>query len=162
MKKSSWNIFLGIAATLVITGCGPPMGNVSGTVSYKGKKVSGGTVTFLVNGQVAEVDIEDGTYKIQSLPVGTATVTVFRLDPDLPDPRAPLRAARKTSAESGISVPAKNVVSDPYRLETLEKKRHLLPYRYASPSTSNLRCTISGGPNTFDITLSDDDLSSKN
>ena len=142
--------FIGLLAAC---GCNPDTGSISGTVMYKGKEVPSGTVSFFTQGKVFETDIQEGNYQIKAVPLGEARIIVIRLDPALPDPREPLNQARKRSADNQISQMDPAIVSDPIRLEALQKKRHLLPVIYSSPNTSDLRYTVIAGTNTFDIQL---------
>jgi hypothetical protein len=73
-------------APLFVTGCGrggAPVGTVSGKVTFQGKSVSEGRVTFLNSTTGAGEDAllkKDGTYAVRSpLPVGEYTVTVSPL-----------------------------------------------------------------------------------
>src|SRR5688500_13514210 len=59
-------------------GCGPRTAAVSGKVAYRGKRLPAGRITFLgADGRVANGQINpDGTYQVQGVPVGEATITV--------------------------------------------------------------------------------------
>jgi hypothetical protein len=140
---------------LVFLGCGSSAGTVSGTVLFKGEKVPSGTITFFVDGQVHQTGIHDGIYQLTGLPIGTAIVTVVRLDPRIPDPYQALNETRKQMAEKKLDAKelGSGVVTDIGQLEALRRKRHLLPYFYAVPETSDLRCTVKRGNATFDIDI---------
>ena len=142
-----------VIGLLAVCGCESGTGSISGTVMYKGQKVPSGTVSFSTQGKVFETDIQDGSYQIRGVPVGEARITVIRLDPEQPDPRDQVNQARKQSAENKSNRIDPAVISDPIRLEVLQKKRHLLPYRYASLDTTDLRCQVLAGANTYDIKL---------
>jgi hypothetical protein len=63
---------------VVVAGCGGRQGEVSGTVTYGGKSLPSGTVTFLGKDKqvVGSSSITDGTYKIRQVPPGPVTITV--------------------------------------------------------------------------------------
>lgn len=140
---------------LAACGCESKTGNISGTVTYKGQEVPSGTVTFFTHGKVFETEIQAGNYQINGVLPGEAKITVDRLDAAQPDPRDALNQARKQSADNNSKRIDPAVVSDPIRLEALQKKRHLLPYFYASLDTTDLRCQVHAGANTYDIKLLD-------
>lgn len=147
--------FAGVLYLASGVGCGPATGSVSGEVTYKGEKVSSATLSFCVEGKVVETAVENGRYQVTGVPVGEAQVIVVRLDPNQPDPNAAMQEARRLSAEKKLKSTDPTLVPDAVQLEALQKKRHLLPYHYASPETTDLRCTIAAGPNVFDVKLMD-------
>lgn len=63
-----------LAMTTAVTGCGgSKMAAVSGTVSHKGKPITGGTLIFspAVSGQPASAEVEpDGTFKLGTIKPG--------------------------------------------------------------------------------------------
>jgi hypothetical protein len=67
-----------LALLLLAPGCSPGVGKVAGTVTYQGKPVAGGTVTFYdaANGARSSPIADDGTYSIDKVPVGHARITV--------------------------------------------------------------------------------------
>jgi hypothetical protein len=75
MKKIPALVLL---ASLAILGCGDKKGEVSGTVTYKGKPVPLGTVTFVnVNKEtVGTAAISDGKYLMTKVPVGPVKILV--------------------------------------------------------------------------------------
>ena len=55
----------------------PELGTVEGTVTFNGKPVPDGTITFhLPDGQFVGAKIKDGKYRVDRVPAGTAKVTV--------------------------------------------------------------------------------------
>jgi hypothetical protein len=138
-----------------LCGCGPRTAAVTGTVRYKDADVPSGRITFVFPQKVVESEIESGHYVLHDVPTGNATVLVTRIDPTQPDPYAALNESRQRTTESSKSSAAP-FVSDPAKLEALEKKRHLLPYVYATPATSPLRYEVKAGANTFDVVLKED------
>jgi len=70
-----------LAGALAVAGCGRSSGTVTGTVTYKGKALKGGSVVFIppAGGQAATVSAqigEDGTFTAEKVPVGDVKVTV--------------------------------------------------------------------------------------
>ena len=95
---------------------------------------------------------------LRGVPVGEAKITVVRLDPAQPDPYEAVHQARRQLAESKDADPKKitsGVVTDPVKLLELQKRRHLLPFSYSSPETTDLRFSVVPGANSFDIELFD-------
>jgi hypothetical protein len=120
------------AAILSLAGCGdtpkgPPFVNfVGGTVTWKGEPLRRGFVRLAGGGREAMMPIgPDGRYEIPDPPPGEVKVAV-------------------TAGPPAMLLP-KNAPKDP----TLPD----LPARYADPATSGLSLTVTGGRQTFDITL---------
>ena len=136
------NLLAGLGLCLVTAGagCGPGKGDMSGTVTFKGKPVTSGTVDFLGSDGIHHyAAIEgDGTYSIKGVPGGAAKVGVYSPDPS--DTAAlsrggsgkPSRAAQNPGSRAGwFSIPDK----------------------YGDPAASGLTFTIKRGPNTYNIDL---------
>jgi hypothetical protein len=160
--SSAWRLiasrFSFLLWLFLVSGCGPSTGTVSGTVTFKNAMVLSGTVSVFAGGKVFEAEIQDGTYKISRIPPGNVKIAVIRMDPKLPDPYDALNKARAQMIERKAANPRQidpAVVTDPMQLELLQRKRHLLPFVYSSPNTSDLRFTVSAGANTFDLNLQD-------
>jgi hypothetical protein len=135
---------LGIGLALVLAaGCGGPFtASVSGTVTYKGNPLPGGTVTFIhPDGRVGYGTIhEDGTYSISAAPGGDLKCIVQTTKPIAPPP--PKLAARLSggAARAGATVyPAGRYVP--------------IPERYGDSQSSGLSYTVHRGTNTIDIPL---------
>ncbi|QDS98189.1 carboxypeptidase-like regulatory domain-containing protein [Adhaeretor mobilis] len=86
MLSTRVQVFLGLVAC-VCGGCGPqgpPMGSISGTVTYEEQPLKAGVVTFvnekIGTGSSAELD-SSGNYHIPSLQVGEYTVAVHNWPP---------------------------------------------------------------------------------
>ena len=79
----------------------PELGTVEGTVTFNGKPVPDGTITFhLPDGQFVGAKLKDGKYRVDRVPAGTMRVTVESKKVRLP---------AKYSAEdtSGLTVDVK-------------------------------------------------------
>lgn len=129
-----------VASTLALIGCdsGPEMGRVSGKVTYKSQPVPKGTVSFIPvdpsKGRNATGSImSDGTYTLQTenpndgALVGDYVVTISARDEEILD-----------------YIPKKPI---PPKL--------LVPEKYESPGSSELKATVKGGSNSIDFTLPD-------
>lgn len=135
--------------SILVFGCGPdrpPLGDVSGTVTYDGKLLEQGTIIFevpgsrptcgkIVNGQITELcTFVSG----DGVPVGEArvaiTATVAR------SPSTPTQAA----ASSNEPTPTAGMV----------EFEQLIPVKYGNPETSGLTATIEKGRNSLSFDLS--------
>jgi hypothetical protein len=67
-----------LAATLMLAGCGPGRGDVSGIVYFKNKPLDGGTITFYdeYNGVASSAIKQDGSYAVTHVATGTAKIAV--------------------------------------------------------------------------------------
>jgi hypothetical protein len=131
-------VFLG----LMISGCGGrPGGTVTGTVTYQGKRVPAGTVTFFGADDQTPVSVpidSDGTYTATKVPLGSVKVAVSTPLP--PPPEAPGDDKPKRRFGKGKIMPSKvNVVS--------------VPTLYSDPARSGLSLTVKEGSQPFDIKL---------
>ncbi len=117
--RRSASIAACLLGSIGLAGCGssggmPPMGEISGKVTYKGEPLSGGTITFHAVGTPGKVGVSlikpDGTYRVFEGPIGETKVTI---DPKLvplgpPGASGPPGAGRpKASPAKPTSVPAK-------------------------------------------------------
>src|SRR5262249_45419644 len=113
---------------LTVTGCGPYTGSVSGTVTFKGKPLPGGMVTFShSDGRFSYGKIAgDGSYSTPNAPAGEVKIGVATQPPLIPGSKVgPL----------GPYVP--------------------IPIRYKDAETSGLTFTIQRGEQTHNINLED-------
>ena len=94
-------VWIPVLAMLFASGCGGrPMGEISGTVTFRGERLALGTITFIsADGSVAQGNVEDGLYHIAKVPIGAATIAVFAhpspIPPNLLDQVRPPPAYRK-------------------------------------------------------------------
>ena len=134
----------GLAAALA-AGCGPALADVSGTVRYKGKVLSGGTIPFLGNdGTAYQAKIgPDGTYRVR-VRVGEARVLVSCVD----EARMVEYLKKLSDSARGNKTGAAPKAQIPKGLSF-----SLIPEKYAAWSTSGLKVTIQGGKNTLDFDL---------
>jgi hypothetical protein len=128
---------------------GPEMARVTGTVTYKGKPVSKGTIAFVSTSPgrpnaTAKLDAS-GYYRLQTrdpgdgAELGDYDVTIYSRD----DPTE--------------TIGGQNVVPQfiPKKSAQPAKPQRLTPEKYENPKTSGLRKTVKSGSNTFDFELTD-------
>jgi hypothetical protein len=133
------------------TGCSTPkstdMGEVSGTVTFNGKPLPGGRVTFVSKGGQAfstggNID-ENGHYKIEA-PIGEVNVSVDnRMLGASSDRRGPSGPAERPNLKRPGSEAAKPMAGHFVKI----------PEKYHSASESGLTFTIKKGSQTIDIPL---------
>src|SRR5262249_36723844 len=145
----------------IMDGCGsnlglPTLGKVNGKVTYNGRPVTSGTVTFTPlkgtgseSGHVATSPIEsDASYTLTTFNTGDGAVLGQH-------------AVTVTFREAGADLKTLNLNqgADPNKTATLKPKyvmpKLASPPKYASPSTSPLKYTVKEGQNTFDLELKD-------
>lgn len=148
----SRNDFWILLLLVVAAGCGPapetgpPMGDVTGTISYSGKPVAGASVTFIpaAKGMRPAVGMSDsaGRYRLsisgekEGAIAGPCLVTIV------------LRAPYDGPVPEGVS-PA-------YAQELFQNQgKPLIPEKYFSTETSGLSIVVKTGRNVFDFTLQD-------
>jgi hypothetical protein len=128
-----------------------PQGEVSGKVTYQGKPLPGGRVTFLTSkGLIFSGPIDtDGNYKLKAS-VGDAKVSVDNSMLKKDDsPRVDLRHPPGVKPPPGVQVEAeKSSASD------ITGTYVPLPPKFQDPDSSGLKCSVKSGTQTFDIDLS--------
>jgi hypothetical protein len=112
-----------------LSGCGPgekPTGTVSGTVSYKGSKLSAGNVNLISkSGSAAMAKIDDtGNFKVEGA-IAAGEYTAYA-SPPIPEPQAP-------GSKAG------------------PPKKFDLPVKFRDPSTSGTLVTVNAGSNELPI-----------
>jgi hypothetical protein len=114
--------------TMVIIGCGKPVGSLQGNVTYEGDKLTQGTVDVMASdGSVKHGFIsEDGSYKVEDIGVGPATITVA------------VYTFTKGRRKKG---------------EPEAKTGVVLPEKYFQHDTTPLKVTIASGRQTHDLQL---------
>ncbi len=134
-------------AILGIAGCGKTT-TVTGKVTYRGRPVRYGSVTFLSSAKVARSSAieSDGSYTIYDVPPGNVKIAVTSRNP---------RKGRFTAQAQHAVQPAQ-----PGRRTTLKpastkppKDWFALPAGFESPETSGLSCDVVGAHAEHDIEL---------
>ncbi len=129
---------------LLAGGCAPGQGDVSGQVTFKGRPVTSGVISFHCQDgrrDVFNARIQDGRYAIQGIPEGETLVTVVgqtgQAEKPAPAPEKP--------GGAGDGAPA----ADP----ALQTMVNTLPRRYADPDQSGLNFRVGAGAQTHDLDL---------
>lgn len=142
-----------LVAGFIALGCSPANkatpAQVSGSLSYKGEPIKGGTMAFHTSegtAYAAQVS-QDGTYVAHDLPEGDLTVTV-NTESLKPAPGTGKDAAKrmKMSAQQPPPGVASTTPADVYVK---------IPEKYASPKTSPLKATLKAGRQTQNFDLID-------
>ena len=126
---------------LVNTGCGSQTGDVSGTVSFDGKKLPSGRISFLCEGgnkPVLMSSITDGSYLVYDAPIGPARVTVETFE------------ITTTAVPNMIASP---LPPDQQNDAASEAEYVRIPTRYRAPTTSDLSHEIVSGDHVRDFHL---------
>ena len=133
--------YLVLVLTIVV-GCSDPIGSITGVVTYDGKPLPQGRITFLCEGgkrPAVSTGITAGRYAVSALPVGHARVMVETFPPPF--------ASAQPSAPGGLptlAVPDDSSSPGPYVR---------IPERYKRPDAAGLGTDIRPGHQTHDIGL---------
>jgi hypothetical protein len=134
------------SATLLAAGCGIATGDVTGTVTYKGKALKSGTVTFFTeHGAKGDEIKEDGTYTVKEVPCGEAKVTVVCQDDE--------KMVAYVKALSAASREKKEKAAPPPPPPPAGGTFALIPEHYGQPDKSGLTATVNRGLNKKDLEL---------
>src|SRR5262245_42614652 len=114
-------LWVGRLALFLALGCGPRYGDVTGSVTYKGSPVAGGTITFYdaANRATSGAIQEDGTYTVSKVALGRARVTVV----------------------SPMDIPFKGM-NEGAKMEKVAPKAPPVPIKYADAGQSGLTCEV--------------------
>lgn len=140
----------------LLAGCkGSSQGTVSGTVSYKGQPVKGGTVSIIPSkgGALTSPIKEDGSYTISKVPVGPAKIAVetasMRPPPKGAKARGPYAKMPKDAIPPGVDpskVPGAQHHNDASRYVPI-------PPQYSDPQKSGLSYDVARGNQQHPIDL---------
>lgn len=123
------------------TGCGGQAnGTISGTVTYQGKALPGGTVTFVPEaGAPVHAEIQsDGSYRMSNAPLGPVKIGVQT------------KSAQK--APSSSSMPRNPKDFEKFK-SAMMNTESLIPAKYTDPNNSGLTYTVTKGKQQHDIEL---------
>jgi hypothetical protein len=129
-----------LAALATAGGCGGPTTTVTGKVTYRGRPVTYGSVTFLSANKMARFGViqPDGSYTVENVPPGTVRIGVISRDP------AKSRAARRKRQSSPPgNPPAASAATGWFPL----------PPQFETAETSGLSFTVTSGRVHYDIEL---------
>ncbi len=127
-----------------VTGCGPRTGEVSGEVTFKGKPVPGGILTFRPadesqNSVSYELE-RDGKFKVV-LPVGDASICIDNREFEP-------RPATVPATPPGMNLPPdiiKGMQASSKESSKVSDRWVKLPERYYQVETSNTKIAVKGG-----------------
>jgi hypothetical protein len=143
------SILAAFLTSAFVVGCSKAPGDLSGTVTYKGKSVVTGTVTaYDSDKRPYQGAIEQGQYTIKGIPAGPVTLIVVSQDPaaasQMPGGR-PAGPGREGGREGGRGAPATPIAG-----------WFAIPKKYEDINTTDLKTEVKSGPNnTFNIELKD-------
>ncbi len=147
---SGWMV-LGLLTCLSLVGCSSKA-TVEGTVTYKGKPLEVGTVTFYVGNKTVSASIgEGGKYTAVNVPAGEANVTVQT-------PAAAGAGGMNNMMSQGMNkmmsqVPEEEKSKFQGASGGGSAKTVPIPKEYADPKSSGLSTPVKAGQNTFNIDL---------
>jgi hypothetical protein len=144
-------LILGLIAGLSAAGCQTADGDISGRVSYQGKSLDHGSVTFVgADGIIRQGHIEpDGNYTIRRVAMGPAKVAVVCYDPRMTQERSKKLRPEGKASEGGKRVPPPRGSLPAVSSEKLS----LIPTFYADIDRSGLTFHVMKGRNTYHIEL---------
>ena len=152
-KVSSLGTLLGLLA-LALGGCGkglklPPMAKVDGKVTYNGKPLTGGTISFFPlddksgHPAIGEID-SNGSFELTTFNTGDGAV--------LGQHKAVVSVKPEVSADT----PPDRIPSQlPEDLKKAQGNTPPIPAKYSDPEKTPLRYTVRAEGNHFDVELKD-------
>jgi hypothetical protein len=144
-RPGKWGAFLLLAAAIVMSGCGGGTSTISGTVSYDGKLLKGGNLTFVSDGKpsVGTTINKDGTYTAKSVPSGKVTIAV-ETESLNPGRRGGMAYKPPPGQQAPAGLASKEDTADRFVA---------IPPKYADPAESGLSLEVKGGSQTYNIEL---------
>src|SRR5262249_14671034 len=154
-------LYLGVAALLLLGAIGcRGTGTVTGKIKLKDKgqetPLGGGIVVFMVadRGSATGLIQEDGSYKVEKVPVGKATITVETKSvapTEVPKGRSGMRGDMQFPLDK---MPESAGNSPLYAGQGPKKGTYVkIPDRYNDPKASGLTYDVQSGPQEHDIEL---------
>jgi hypothetical protein len=118
---------------LVVAGCGKRMGEVTGTVTYQGKALPSGQVTFFGADKqvIGGSSITEGKYKVPQVPPGPVKITVTTTPPPSP-------MVKNAPRPEGMPPPLDSIA---------------IPPKYGNPEQSGLTYEVKPGSQEHPIDL---------
>jgi hypothetical protein len=149
-------VTLGVSLALVAllcAGCAPATSKVSGTVTYKTKPLTAGSVTFVTDqGTVSGAIDNNGAYTVENVPVGTAKVSVFSAG-------GPKMTQKFGGVQKGKGGGPKDLPPEAEKALAGAKQGApavTIPEKYSDANTSDLKVEVTSGQNPpFNIELKD-------
>lgn len=145
---------------LLLAGCGPGTGEVSGKVTYKGTALPGGLLTFRpANPKANAVTVEleqDGSYPKVTLPTGEVSVLIDNreLGPPMQMPSGTLNLPLPPEVKAKMAANNAEVKKEGAGKKASDRYR-LIPEKYHMVETSGLQFTMKAGTQTQNFELTD-------
>jgi hypothetical protein len=149
--------FVLLGGLLLTMGCGSSQGTVTGKVSYQGKLLKGGTISFIsTKGGVVTSSIhEDGSYTVSRVPVGPATITVStsRFRPPPKGEKQMMMPPPKGEKQTMMPPPLPPEMIPKVDAAELERRYVPIPEKYSDFQNSGLTYTVQNGKQEYNIDL---------
>jgi len=150
LKYYRWSRLLILPALLAVCGCGNQTATVTGKVTYNGRLLKGGSVTYVstegkpsISGSISE----DGSYTLVKVPVGLVKICV---DTESLNPANIPKAPMKYGPPAGQSAPEGFSSGD---ADTAKKRFVKIPETYGKEETTTLTYSVTPGDQQHDIDL---------
>lgn len=138
-----------LAGAVAILGCGPPRSNVSGTVSYKGKALTAGTIILLASDNKShQADIgSDGKYQARGVARGKVKVAVIVEGPRVPPRPDPVKSKDPVGGKEAKADDAKGMARLKEAVTSLPGSP--IPAHYADADKSGLEFELTDPEQTY-------------
>jgi hypothetical protein len=151
-----------VFAVVALSGCGPSYTRLTGTVSYSGQKLKGGTVTLVPQGEgmtVTEKIQEDGTYTFEKIRSGTYRVLI-ETESIKPPPQTPgigTDGSQTNVPPTGANPPPDYPIADPSReaAARLAQRYVAIPSKYGDRNFTPLEIVVKGSSQSRNVELTD-------
>jgi hypothetical protein len=168
IRKSIFCLGITIPAVLAVLGCGdstglPPRYRVSGTVTYNGKPVEKGTVTFTPaksEGRAAGGTIVAGSYSLTTLDPddgalpGSYKVSIIAKETDTSKVELKIKKPREGAQTEAEKKAMATVYPQKVAARAAAMAKNLVPAKYSTPETSGLTYEVKDQSDTaanFDL-----------
>jgi hypothetical protein len=157
-----WALLLACVTVFCAVGCGRKAATVSGKVTFNGEPLKGGNVTFARNDGKPSISgriEEDGSYKLENVPVGTTKICVETksLNPAAATGPKQIGAGGGGGPMVNKPPPDANVPAgyDPEKNASGGKAKFYvaIPEKYGDPSTTDLSYDVKPGNQEYTIPL---------
>ena len=138
--------------SLLLAGCSS-YGTITGKVTYQGKPLPSGTVTFVPEqgGQAVTSDIRDGEYKVTKISPGPAKIAVST--PSRPGEIASFIKKMQPSPEKTEKMAPGKSPPAGFDKSAEPPKPVPIPNKFNDPNNSGLTYTVKSGSQVHDIDL---------
>lgn len=143
-----WRFIILLVGLIALSGCGSkalPAGTVKGTITYKGQPVNGAALLLHPKtGDPVTIPVsQEGTFEVASVPEGEYVVVV---QPSAGDSGVPSTKGMDKAKAAEMQAKLDAMKSPP----TIP-----IPKKYLQQSTTDLKMTVSKGPQTVELVLKD-------